>query len=76
MGYTTWFVGNLSFNKEVTDELKNFINNFLNIRHMKRDVNKIKELFPDWKENCYNGNLGEDGEYFTGGLVPKNQDHQ
>lgn len=74
MGYTTTFEGSLEFNKEVTEELKNFINNFSNIRHMKRDVDKIKELFPDWKNKCYNGNLGAEGEYFIGGKGFMGQD--
>ena len=67
MGYTTDFEGTLQFNKEVTEELKNFINGFSDVRHMKRDVEKIKEVFPNWKKKCYNGNLGVDGEYFIGG---------
>lgn len=65
MGYTTEFEGTLQFNKEITEELKNFINKFSASRRMKRDVDKIKESFPDWKKHCYNGNLGTEGEYFV-----------
>jgi hypothetical protein len=65
MGYTTEFEGTLQFNKEITEELKNFINKFSASRRMKRDVDKIKESFPDWKNHCYNGNLGTEGEYFV-----------
>ena len=73
MGYTTWFTGSLEFNKEVTEELKNFINTFSSIRHMKRDNNKIKEIYPDWEKNCYKGNLGDEGQYFIGGDVYRGQ---
>ena len=76
MGYDTTFNGSLKFNKPVTDELKAYINWFSNIRHMRRDVNKIKELYPDWKNQCYKGNLGVDGAYFIGstGFMALNND--
>ena len=32
---------------------------------MKRNPEKIKEIFPDWKELCFNGELGKEGEYFA-----------
>ena len=67
MGYTTDFYGSVSFNKPIADELKNYINTFSETRRMKRDVEKIKKTFPDWEKNCFNGNLGVDGEYFVGG---------
>lgn len=67
MGYTTYFNGSLEFNKPVTEELKNFINNFSNVRHMERNNMKIKELYPDWEKKCYHGDLGINGEYFIGG---------
>lgn len=67
MGYTTYFDGSLEFNKEISLELADYINKFANVRHMRRDVEKIKELYPNWKDLCYNGNLGLDGEYFIGG---------
>jgi hypothetical protein len=67
MGYTTWFSGAFEFNKPVTDELKTYINRFAETRRMARDNNKIKELFPKWKEFSFNGDLGEDGAYFVGG---------
>lgn len=67
MGYTTYFSGEFTFNKPVTDELKTYINKFADTRRMVRDNNKIKELFPNWKELCFNGDLGEDGAYFVGG---------
>lgn len=67
MGYSTDFYGSVSFNKPIADELKNYINKFSATRRMKRDVEKIKKIFPDWDKNCFNGNLGVDGEYFVGG---------
>lgn len=67
MGYTTDFYGSVTFNKPITEELKNYINKFGETRRMKRDVEKIKKTFPDWEKNCFNGNLGVDGEYFVGG---------
>lgn len=67
MGYTTYFNGAFQFDKPVTDELKNYINKFCDTRRMMRDNDKIKELFPNWKELCFNGELGENGAYFVGG---------
>lgn len=67
MGYTTYFDGALQFDKPVTDKLKNYINKFSDTRRMLRDNNKIKELYPNWKELCFNGELGENGAYFVGG---------
>ena len=65
MGYTTWFTGGLQFNKPVTEELKNYINRFSKTRRMPRDNDKIKEIYPNWKELCFMGKLGNNGEYFA-----------
>lgn len=67
MGYTTDFSGSLEFNKPVTDELRDYIDKFNRTRRMVRDVNKIKEIYPNWAELCFNGDLGREGEYFIGG---------
>ena len=67
MGYTTEFYGSLKFNKPVTEELKNYINKFSETRRMARDPEKIKLNYPNWKEECFNGELGNEGEYFVGG---------
>ncbi len=67
MGYTTYFSGEFQFDKPVTDELKAYINKFSDTRRMVRDNDKIKELYPNWKELCFNGELGENGAYFIGG---------
>lgn len=74
MGYSTFFNGSLSFNKPVTEELKNYINKFSRVRHMERNNDKIKTTFPDWKDKCYKGNLGVDGSYFIGGKGFNGQD--
>ena len=66
MGYTTWFEGSLQFNKEVTTELREFINRFADIRHMRRDIEKLKDKYPNWENQCYNGMLGYEGAYFIG----------
>ena len=67
MGYTTYFDGAFQFDKPVTEELKNYIEKFCNTRRMIRDNDKIKERFPNWRELCFNGELGENGAYFIGG---------
>ncbi len=74
MGYSTWFDGSLKFNKPVEDWLVKYINGFSETRRMKRDNEKIKELFPNWKKMCFAGNLGEEGEYFIGSLGFLGQD--
>lgn len=65
MGYSTDFYGSLKFNKEVTPQLKEYINRFSNTRRMPRDNDKIKEIYPNWKELCFFGELGDRGEYFV-----------
>lgn len=67
MGYTTFFDGAFEFNKPVDDMMRDYINRFASIRHMKRDVEKIKEIYPNWRMLCFCGNLGSYGEYFIGG---------
>ena len=74
MGYTTWFNGSFKFDRPVEDWLVEYINKFNKTRRMKRDNAKIKELFPNWEKLCLDGNLGEQGEYFIGGLGYYGQD--
>jgi hypothetical protein len=66
MGYTTYFSGEFTFNKPVTEELKTYINKFSDTRRMMRDNSRIKKIYPDWRELCFNGDLGVDGAYFVG----------
>lgn len=65
MGYNTDFKGSLKFNKLVTPQLKEYINRFSATRRMPRNNDKIKELYPNWKELCFMGELGYKGEYFA-----------
>lgn len=67
MGYTTDFYGSFGFNKPVTEELAEYINKFSSTRRMQRNVEEIKKSFPNWEELCFNGKLGDEGEYFIGG---------
>lgn len=67
MSYMIKFLGGFTFNKPVMKELKDFIVGFSNTRRMQRDADEIKEVYPDWKDECFFGDLGPDGEYFIGG---------
>ena len=67
MGYTTDFNGSLYFNKPIAPWLMDYINKFSDTRRMKRDPKKIKEMYPNWGELCFNGELGDEGQYFVGG---------
>ena len=67
MGYSTDFYGTLSFNKPVAPWLAEYINKFSSTRRMKRDPEKIKEFCPKWGDMCFNGELGDEGQYFIGG---------
>ena len=63
MGYTTEFDGAFWFNKKVTDDFKEYINNFCCTRHMKMDVEKIKQDLPFWRMLGFDGKLGPDGAF-------------
>lgn len=65
MGYSTEFFGEFKFNKPVTEQLAEYINRFSGTRRMPRDNEKIKEIYPNWKELCFFGELGNKGEYFA-----------
>mgnify|MGYP003343369521 CR=1 FL=1 len=74
MGYTTDFTGEFKTSRPLTDEEVHYINNFADRRRMKRDVNKLLDLFKG-----EHGRLGVpvtatpqeiygvDGEFFVGG---------
>lgn len=64
MGYTTYFSGGFSFNKPCDPFLKEYLNAFAEVSHMKRDVNEIRTLDPQWNEHCFRGNLGEEGAFY------------
>ena len=65
MGYTTDFFGRFDFDKPVSKEFAEYINRFSNTRRMMRDPDKLKTVYPNWKEFCFNGELGKDCEYFV-----------
>lgn len=73
MGYSTNFWGSLSLSRQLTDVEKNYINKLSETRRMKRDVNKLMEMFngefghPTPKSNTPEGIYGREGEYFVGG---------
>ena len=81
MGYTTDFSGSLTLSRPATVVEKNYINLINRTRRMKRDVNKLMELykgkhgnpFPksDKPEDIY----GRDGEYFARDDGQSGQDH-
>jgi hypothetical protein len=74
MGYTTEFIGELKPDKPFSPELVEYLNKFANVRHMHRNNDTIKKLFPNWQDLCFKGELGTDGEYFIGGTGYCGQD--
>ena len=73
MGYTTDFSGEFKLDKPLTDEQANYINRFADTRRMKRDVEKLKELFNG--ADGLNGDYGTEGEFFVGGAGFAGQSH-
>ena len=51
MGYSTDFYGQIKFDKRLDEELRNYINEFSMTRRMKRDVDIIKQVDPDWERH-------------------------
>jgi len=45
MGYTTDFEGSLVFDKPLNQKQREYINRISDTRRMKRDVNKLMELY-------------------------------
>ena len=62
MGYTTDFDGSLKLSRPATVEQIEYINRFSGTRRMKRDVNKLIELYNG--KHGLNGNYGIEGEFF------------
>ena len=75
MGYTTEFYGRITTTHPINEELATFINNLSESRRMKRDVKKTKEIYPDWKDHCFMGNIGKEGEFFAYPGKNFGQDH-
>jgi hypothetical protein len=70
MGYTTDFYGEFNLTPSLTEEQTNYINTFSETRRMKRDVNKLMELYKG--KHGYPGRTGtpeeiygNDGEFFV-----------
>ena len=72
MGYTTDFEGVLTFDKPLTQKQVKYINTLNETRRMKRDVNKLMELYGGKHGNPFAKNkkdpkevYGHEGEYFA-----------
>jgi len=71
MGYNSFFSGKLQLSRPLTKKEKSYINNFSRSRRMKRDVNKLMELYkgkfgyPFATEKTAESIYGVDGEYFV-----------
>lgn len=71
MGYTTDFYGEFKLSKKLTPEQKEYLETFSGTRRMKRDVNKLMEIYqgkhgiPDPKGNMPEDIYGREGEYFA-----------
>lgn len=70
MGYTTEFIGKFTFNKEPSKDLVEYINRFADTRHVKRDVEETKKIFPDWERRSWKGKPGAFAEFF---LMPDDE---
>jgi hypothetical protein len=67
MGYTTDFEGHFTFDRPVDPALKEYLSAFSNIRHVKRDVEKLKS-FKDIRRENIGLPLGKQGEYYVGSV--------
>jgi hypothetical protein len=75
MGYSTDFSGELTLSKPLTVSQFKYLEKFSGTRRMKRDVNKLMELYKGKggypgktvKKNTPEEIYGKDGEYFVGG---------
>jgi hypothetical protein len=74
MGYQTFFKGYLTLGKQLTVEQINYLNAFTSIRKMKRDVQKLMEIYKgtlgypgkEVGKNSAEEIYGFEGEYFVG----------
>lgn len=71
MGYTTEFNGSLTLSRTATEQEKKYINTLSKTRRMKRDINKLMEIYKGQYGNPFAKSLtvediyGVDGEYFA-----------
>jgi hypothetical protein len=66
VGYTTKFWGELYFDSPIDVKLKDYINKFSEIRHMKQNNKEIMKQNSEWERHCFNGLLGVEGAYYLG----------
>lgn len=66
MGYSTDFSGRFDVTPPLSRDMVAYLDNFAGTRRMLRDPEVIKEIYPDWEDDCFFGELGVDGEYFVG----------
>lgn len=64
MGYTTEFEGHFDIKPAPSPEIAEYVNRFSQTRHMKRDVEAVKRLDPDWEKHCLDGDLGPEGLWY------------
>ena len=75
MGYSTDFSGSFSVSPALGSDMIAFLEAFSETRRMCRNASMIKDIYPDWEDNCFFGELGEEGAYFVGGGGFAGQDH-
>lgn len=75
MGYTTEFSGSFAVSPTLDADMIEYLNAFSGTRRMRRDPSIIEEIYPDWEDKCFFGELGDEGEYFVGGGGYAGQDH-
>jgi hypothetical protein len=70
MGYTTDFTGHLDMSRSLSQTEADYIRAFNEVRHMRRDVNKLHEVFKGNQGNPFATTIeeiyGREGEYFVG----------
>lgn len=65
MGYTTEFEGGFELDKPLKLEHYNYLVVFNDIRHFRRDAEKLKDM-PDPKREAVGLPLGQEGEFYVG----------
>ncbi len=65
MGYTTDFDGAFELDKPLTPEHYNYLTAFGDIRHFRRDTDKLQDM-SDPKREAVGLPLGRDGEFYIG----------
>lgn len=71
MGYTTEFYGQIQIYPPLDKDLIEYLDEFTNVRHMKRDNLEIIKNDPDYLDKCLDNNiLGTEGEFYLGNDNP------